>query len=85
MNYLKRKAPPFTLGLLLGIVIAGTFFMFRLDNYIKELSIYKNVSETFSSQQQPVEKHVNLIKKSDSTKIKNKKQSDYQKEKFGFL
>ena len=76
MNYLKRKAPPFTLGLLLGIVIAGTFFMFRLDNYIKELSIYKNVSETFSSQQQPVEKHVNLIKKSDSTKIKNKKQSE---------
>jgi len=76
MSYFKRKAPPFILGLLLGIVIAGTFFMFRLDNYIKELSFYKNVSETFSSQQSPDEKHTDSLKKNDSTKIKNKRQSE---------
>jgi len=76
MSYFKRKAPPFTLGLLLGIVIAGTFFMFRLDNYIKELSFYKNVSETFSSEEPPIEKPTESVKKSDLTKIKNKKQSE---------
>ena len=76
MNYFKRKAPPFTLGLLLGIIIAGTFFMFRLDNYIKELGFYKNLAETFSAQNSPDEPHSNLSIKKDSTKIKNKKQSE---------
>lgn len=76
MSYLRRKAPPFTLGLLFGIVIASTFFMFRLDNYIKELSVYKNLAETFSSQQSVDEDHSIQLKKNDSTKIKNKKQNE---------
>lgn len=76
MNYFKRKAPPFILGLLFGIVIAGTFFLFRLDTYFKELSVYKNLAETFSSQQPADENQPDTIKRYTPTKIKNKKQSE---------
>ena len=51
MNRFKRKAQPFLLGLLLGVVIAGTFFILRLDNYFKELNFYKNFTKTFLDQQ----------------------------------
>ena len=51
MNSFRKKALPFALGLLLGIVIAGTFFILRLDNYFKELNFYKNFAKTFLDQQ----------------------------------
>ncbi|HET6225192.1 MAG TPA: hypothetical protein VFF27_02870 [Bacteroidia bacterium] len=76
MNYFKRKAPPFILGLLLGIVIAGTFFILRLDTYFKELNFYKNLPESFSTQQTVEDRPSDSIKANSLTKIKNKKQKE---------
>lgn len=75
MSNFKRKAQPFFLGLLLGIVIAGTFFILRLDTYFKELNFYKDFAKTFSDQQ------TNASRKEQPdqplpTKIKNKRQNE---------
>lgn len=75
MSNFKRKAQPFFLGLLLGIVIAGTFFILRLDNYFKELNVYKNFAKTFLDQQSAASQKEEP-KKSLPTKIKNKRQSE---------
>ena len=60
MSSFKEKAQVFIIGLAIGLLIAGAFFILKLDDYIKELSIYKNVSNTFSSSEaraaDPVEK-----------------------------
>ncbi len=49
MTPFRKKAVPFTFGLLLGIMIAGTFFILRLDNYFRELNFYKNFTKTYLS------------------------------------
>lgn len=75
MSNFKRKAQPFFLGLLLGIVIAGTFFILRLDTYFKELNFYKNFAKTFLDQQstatQKEQEHTPV-----PAKLKNKKQAE---------
>jgi hypothetical protein len=49
MASFKDKLQVFFLGLLLGLLLGGGFFLFKLDQYVKELSIYK--SFTRSSEQ----------------------------------
>lgn len=75
MSNFKRKAQPFFLGLLLGIVIAGTFFILRLDNYFKELNVYKNFAKTFRDQQS-ITSHNEAVNKPVPAKIPTKKQSE---------
>ena len=74
MTTLKKKALPFTFGLLLGIVIAGTFFILRLDNYFTELNFYKNFTKKYLSLQfaNPMESKKDAVVV--PTKLKNKKQ-----------
>jgi hypothetical protein len=40
----------FFVGLLIGLLVAGGFFLFKLDDYFKELNFYKHFAETFSSE-----------------------------------
>jgi hypothetical protein len=42
MANFKDKLQVFFLGLLLGLILGGGFFLFKLDQYVKELSIYKS-------------------------------------------
>lgn len=49
MSPFREKAQVFVIGLTIGLLIAGAFFVLKLDNYFKEMSIYKKVSQTFSS------------------------------------
>jgi hypothetical protein len=44
MSHFKDKLQVFFLGLLLGLLLGGGFFLFKLDQYVKELSIYKSFS-----------------------------------------
>lgn len=74
MNSFRKKALPFALGLLLGIVIAGTFFILRLDNYFKELNFYKNFAKTFLDQQ-AITGQKGSSQPKISAKIINKKQT----------
>lgn len=43
----KEKTQTFVLGMLVGLVIAGSFFIFKLDDYIEKLKLYKNITKTF--------------------------------------
>jgi hypothetical protein len=74
MSNFRKKAQLFVLGLLLGIVIAGTFFILRLDNYFKELSVYKNFANSFLHKQSIDSEKADTANKTASTKIKNKRQ-----------
>jgi hypothetical protein len=47
MSNFKEKAQVFIIGLSIGLLIAGAFFILKLDDYFKELNLYKKVSQTF--------------------------------------
>ena len=47
MSDFKEKTQTFVLGMLVGLVIAGSFFIFKLDAYIEKLKLYKNITKTF--------------------------------------
>lgn len=55
MSSFKEKSFGFIIGILVGLIVAGGFFIFKLDDYFKELSFYKSVSNTFSSDQKTEE------------------------------
>jgi hypothetical protein len=76
MSNFRKKAQTFTLGLLLGIVIAGTFFILRLDNYFKELNVYKNFTKAFLYRQSASPEKTDKAEETTTTKINNKKLSE---------
>lgn len=49
MSSFKEKSYGFIIGILVGLIVAGGFFIFKLDDYFKELNFYKSVSNTFST------------------------------------
>jgi hypothetical protein len=50
MNKFKDKLQVFIVGFAFGLLVAGGFFILKLDNYFKELNFYKTLSSTFSSE-----------------------------------
>ena len=44
-SFFRDKLQVFFLGLLLGLVLGGGFFLLKLDQYVKELSFYKSLTE----------------------------------------
>ncbi|HEV7232328.1 MAG TPA: hypothetical protein VGO45_13420 [Bacteroidia bacterium] len=46
MASFKDKLQVFFLGLLLGLLLGGGFFLFKLDQFVKELSIYKSFTRS---------------------------------------
>lgn len=46
MANFKEKAQLFLMGLLIGLIIAGSFFIFKLDNYFEKLK-HKNSTTTY--------------------------------------
>jgi hypothetical protein len=48
MSNFKEKAQVFIIGLSIGLLIAGAFFILKLDDYFKELNLYKKMSQTFT-------------------------------------
>lgn len=43
--FFRDKLQVFFIGLLLGLVLGGGFFVLKLDQYVKELSFYKSLTE----------------------------------------
>ncbi|CAN5845867.1 hypothetical protein BH11BAC7_BH11BAC7_35220 [soil metagenome] len=43
--YFRDKFQVFIIGLLFGLVIGGGFFVLKLDQYVRELSFYKSLTE----------------------------------------
>jgi hypothetical protein len=76
MSNFRKKAQTFTLGLLFGFVIAGTFFILRLDHYFKELNVYKNFTKTFLYRHSAAPGRTDKTEEIASTKISNKTQNE---------
>lgn len=71
MSSFKEKSQVFIIGLLIGLLVAGGFFIFKLDDYFKELNFYKHFAETFSS-----EKKTELNdEKTEEKKLKEKEEA----------
>lgn len=73
MDNLKKKSQVFIVGVMVGLIIAGGFFILKLDDYFKELNFYKKVAETFSSASKNNEVPVKL---DDIASSKEKKEND---------
>jgi hypothetical protein len=43
----KEKTQFFIWGMLTGLIIAGSFFILKLDDYFEKLKLYKNITKTF--------------------------------------
>jgi hypothetical protein len=71
MSNFREKAQVFIIGLSVGLLIAGAFFILKLDDYFKELNLYKKVSQTFTSPEKPAESY----EKEEETSKTKKKQS----------
>lgn len=93
MSSFKDKFQVFIIGLMAGLLIAGAFFILKLDNYFKELSFYKSISKTFSADTKSNESLMKTAepilpkeKKSGSGSVKNNKsQTDASKTKNDFV
>ena len=70
MSSFKEKSYGFIIGILVGLIVAGGFFVFKLDDYFKELNFYKSVSNTFSNDEKV---SVPEIKESTTNEAKEKK------------
>jgi hypothetical protein len=80
MRNFKEKLQVFIMGLMAGLLIAGGFFILKLDDYFKELSFYKSVIKTFSNNSkndEPLKNSGDTLsseeKQEQGNKIKNKK------------
>lgn len=74
----RDKLQVFFLGLLLGLVLGGGFFLLKLDQYVQELSFYKNiVSRDNSDRNNPLAKKSDQSVESKTTpsKTRTRKQS----------
>ena len=77
--FFRDKLQVFFLGLLLGLVLGGGFFLLKLDDYVKQLSFYKSLTEKndkndldvpdvkIDSQKPKAKPHKKEIRISDST------------------
>lgn len=84
MSSFKEKSYGFIIGILVGLIVAGGFFIFKLDDYFKELSFYKSVSNTFSTEAKTAEPNSNeeVVPKTAEVK-KKKKEAVITVDKFG--
>jgi hypothetical protein len=73
LSSLREKSQVFIIGLLIGLLVAGGFFVFKLDDYFKELNFYKRFAETFESEKKATSsKDSSTEKEQDSKKVVKK-------------
>jgi hypothetical protein len=74
MSSFKEKSQVFVMGLMAGLIIAGGFFILKLDDYFKELNFYKNIVKTFTFKNNSNKE--TLVKVEDTEPAKEKKNKD---------
>lgn len=68
MKNFREKAQTFLFGMIIGVLIAGSFFILKLDTYFKELNFYKSLVHTFSAESKSQQ-----AKEQDETKHEGEK------------
>ncbi|MFL5763013.1 MAG: hypothetical protein ACJ77K_03665 [Bacteroidia bacterium] len=77
MSRFKERSQGFLVGIMVGLIVAGGFFILKLDDYFKELNFYKTLANSFSSEtkEQPVpakpQEPVNVEKNKKTEKVKS--------------
>ncbi len=74
MSSFKEKSQIFIMGLMAGLIIAGGFFILKLDDYFKELNFYKTVAKTFHSEPKIDATPLKVV---DTAPAKEKKSKEY--------
>lgn len=78
MKNLKERAPVFLLGLMFGLIIAGGFFILKLDEYFKELSGYEKMAAGYSyNTESSAEQEKKDVSEKPVKKTKNKKSETF--------
>lgn len=84
MSRFKERSQGFIIGIMVGLIVAGGFFILKLDDYFKELNFYKTVAKSFSSESK--EEHsaaspatAAVKEKPKGTKVKTKKAREEEK------
>jgi hypothetical protein len=72
MKSFKEKVPVFLLGLMFGVLIAGSFFILKLDDYLKDLSVYKTITNSFGDKPSEVKELSRTPARSTKPSKKNK-------------
>ncbi len=80
MSTLKEKTQVFIIGLLIGLLVAGGFFLFKLDDYFKELNFYKHFAENFSSEKKAEKMEAQNDKKENKKEQNPKTTKQIEKE-----
>jgi len=76
LSTLKEKTQVFAIGLLIGLLVAGVFFVFKLDDYFKELNFYKHFAENFSTEKKVnATELLNEIKEDKTTSTENSRKN----------
>ncbi|MGB3946909.1 MAG: hypothetical protein WBM13_02890 [Bacteroidia bacterium] len=76
MSNFKEKAQVFIMGLMTGLIIAGAFFILKLDTYFKELNFYKGIVKTLTFKSENKTADNNVVEEEATTKdTKNKTNS----------
>ncbi|MDP1744626.1 MAG: hypothetical protein Q8L90_03555 [Bacteroidota bacterium] len=70
MSNFREKSQSFIIGLMAGLLIAGGFFILKLDDYFKELNFYKNIAKTFVSDSKNLE---SSVKSEETEPVQEKK------------
>jgi len=73
MASFRDKLQVFFLGLLTGLVLGGGFFVLKLDDYVKQLSFYKSLTEDTDKNGEGSDKIADEPQEKKPTKPKTKK------------
>ena len=83
MSRFKEKTQTFIIGLMVGLLIAGGFFILKLDDYFKELNFYKTFIHTFTSETKTPETSDKLKEEKNDNDIKSTQLSSKHKFSLG--
>lgn len=73
MSNFKEKAQIFVIGLSIGLLIAGAFFILKLDDYFKELNFYKSAPSQNQLTEISKNEDVSVFEKVKKSNLKSSK------------
>jgi hypothetical protein len=73
MGRFKEKSQGFIIGVMVGLIVAGGFFILKLDDYFKELNFYKTLAGTFSSESKETPHPASVPETTSTSKPKKEK------------
>ncbi len=71
LSLVRDKLQVFFLGLLLGLVLGGGFFLLKLDQYVQKMEIYKSLTDNSDEKTEKPTKNSDRQQKASKKTVKN--------------